>query len=281
MVTRLPVDELGCVDPSSVSKMLTENTVLVSVMYANNEIGTVEPISEIAHVVAEFRETHRDGRQSSVAAAYPLLHTDATQAFQYLPCDVDELGVDMMTLSGHKIYGPKGIGTLYVRKIHNTYPLIPILSGGNQEFGLRAGTENIPAIIGFTKALELAVEKRESERERISELGVRFWDGLRTICEGVALNGALLGSDLRIPNIYNITFPRRRAEDLLIKLDAVGIAVSPGSACKARAIKESYVLKALGLSAERTRGSVRFSFGRPTTELDVDEALKRIEKVLQ
>src|SRR5258708_2568781 len=268
-VVYLPVNNAGIVDLKKLKENLTANTVLVSVIYAQNEVGTVEPIAEMAKMVREARG----------AGTYPLLHTDAAQAFQFLDCDVKALGVDLMTLSAHKIYGPKGIGALYIRSDKNLTSLIaPIISGGGQEFGLRSGTENVPSIVEFTKAVELAVEVRQQETKRIQELRNQFLAGLKKIFPDLEINGAAIngmetneietsvaGENLKnLPNILNVYFPGREAQTLLTKLDLAGLAVSSGSACRSRALTASYVIEALGYSKNRAKSSIRFSFGRGT-----------------
>jgi cysteine desulfurase len=263
-LTILPVGRNGTVDTKTLVSALDARTVLVSVIYASNEIGTIEPIRSIAEAISDFR----GGKQ------YPLFHTDAAQAFQFLDCDVNRLGVDLMTVSAHKIYGPKGIGMLYVRK---SELLSPIVIGGGQEFGLRSGTENVPAIVGFGKAVELAVAERGKGTERLRGLRNLFWSGIKGMCPGADENG---GGE-KLPNILNVYFPHRAAPDLLVKFDLAGIAVSSGSACSARSSKPSHVLRALGYDDERATESVRFSFGKPTTQNELSEALKRMEKIFR
>lgn len=290
-VIYLPVDKKGFVDLEKLKKSLNKKTILVSVIYANNEIGVIQPIMEILKIINEFKSE----RKSS--SLYPLFHTDAVQSFQFLDCDVSKLGVDLMTLSAHKIYGPKGIGALYSRGTRcqalgarneknkllgpNAYGLAPITTGGGQEFGLRSGTENVPAIVGFAKATELAMDLRESERKRISKLASYFWRKLKKIYPEVELNpNRNLQTTKYLPNILNISFPGHSAEDLLIKFDMAGIAVSAGSACSVRSARPSHVLQALDLPTERIKSSIRFSFGKFTTKKDVSESVKRIGRIL-
>lgn len=298
-VVIIPVDRNGIINLKKLKSALNERTILVSVMYANNEIGTIQPISEIAKIISDFRkglgfrvEGLEKGKKltPNPYALYPLFHTDAVQAFQSLDCNVGDLGVDMMTLSAHKIYGPKGIGALYVRQVtsdkqngktnsmsHVAFSISPIITGGNQEFGLRSGTENVPLIVGFAKAVELASANRNSEFQRIKKLKDYFWQGLKKIYPRAERNSDLERS---LPNILNIYFPSHEAQYVLTKFDLAGIAVSAGSACSARSIEPSYVIKALGYSDERAKHSIRFSFGRPTTKKDIDSAIGVIRKLL-
>src|SRR3989344_763097 len=249
-VSIIPVNKNGIVDLKKLKKELNERTILLSVMYANNEIVTIQPIAEIAKIIEEYRiqnikyRKNKDKKSSLCSKSYilnpiyPLLHTDAVQTFQFLDCDVQKLGVDLMTLSAHKIYGPKGIGVLYVRSLRPTpHILHPIITGGGQEFGLRSGTENVPAIVGFAKAVELAVKNREKETKRIAELTNYFWKELKKIYPKAKLNGIMNNSFL--PNILNIYFPNQNAQDLLTKLDLNGITVSSGSACSTRSTQPS------------------------------------------
>jgi cysteine desulfurase len=274
-VVEIPVDSSGVIDLKKLEAALDERTVLVSVMYASNEIGTVQPIPEIAGIIREFR----DSLNPKPDTLYPLFHTDAVQAFAYLGCDVENLGVDLMTLSAHKICGPKGAGILYRKDLgadHNY--LASILTGGGQEFGLRAGTQNVAGIVGFAVAAERATHVRAEEIERMAALGNLFWTELSKKITGVILNG--VPPEVRrtgaVPNIWSVSFPRHCARDLVVRLDMAGVAVSAGAACSSRSPKESYVLAALGISKERVANGVRFSFGQGTTEADIREAVARI-----
>ena len=281
-IVYLPVDKNGIVDLKKLKASLNEQTVLVSVMYANNEIGTIQPIVEIAKIIGEFK-TESAGLKPKLASkkniAYPLFHTDAAQAFQFLDCDVRELGVDLMTLSSHKIYGPKGAAALYIRgnsgKAQDNI-LNALTTGGGQEFGLRPGTENVPAIVGFAKAAELAVTMREKELKRIEKLRDQLLRGIKKIYPKAVLNGATNKREA-LPNILNIYFPGRASQDLLTRFDLAGLAVSSGSACRSRAFESSYVIEAIGHSKECARSSIRFSLGRPTLKGEIDEALKIIK----
>jgi cysteine desulfurase len=261
-VIYLPVDECGFVDRNKLKASLNDHTVLVSVMYANNEIGTVQPIAEIAKIIKEFR-----AQRAAAKIQYPLFHTDAAQAFQFLNCDVRGLSVDLMTLSSHKIYGPKGAAALYARNPDSI--LKPISFGGGQEFGLRSGTENVPAIVGFAKAVELATAMREKESKRIVALRDRLRRGIKKICPDAEQNSPTQS----LPNILNVYFPKHAAQDLLTRFDLAGIAVSSGSACRSRAFEPSYVIEALGATKERAKSSIRFSLGRLTTTREIDATL--------
>lgn len=253
-ITILPVNKKGMIDPWSVKDAITEDTVLVSIMYANNEMGSIEPISKIGSIIKSFR-----GKNS-----YPLFHVDAVQAFQFLDCNVHELNVDLMTISSHKVYGPKGAAALFVRE-PNT--LSPLFAGGGQEFGLRSGTENIPAIVGFAKAAEVVVSKREENKKKLRDLSLFLWQVLSDVAE-IDINGPLL-KDERLPNILNIHFLGKENEELLAKLDLAGIAVSAGSACKSRSLETSHVLGAIGLPEKRIEESIRISLGAPTTKEEI------------
>lgn len=277
-VKYLPVDNHGYVSLKDIKELLDSHTALVSIMYAQNEIGTVQPIAEISQCVRNFRGDR----------TFPLFHTDAAQAFQFLACNVHELGVDIMTLSSHKIYGPKGASALYVRGVSKkSHQLKSEITGGGQEFGMRSGTENVPAIVGFAKAAGLIAETgvREKENKKIKEFAHELWAGIKKIYPNAELNGEIDAAATpgdakaaRLPNILNIYFPDHHSEELLTKWDLAGLAASSGSACRSRAVTSSYVIEALGYSKERARSSVRFSLGRPTTAEDITGALKIIKE---
>ena len=273
-VTYLPVSRDGFVDPDILRSALTENTVLVSVMYANNEIGTIQPITEISEVIRNFRTSNLQPLTSNFRAALPLLHTDAAQASLYLSMKVADLGVDALTISGHKMYGPKGIGALYLKK--GTL-LDPLIVGAAQEYGKRAGTENVPCIVGLGEALALIPEWR-AKNEEMKELRDYFVKEIGEKISRAALNGAV---ENRLPNNANMRFEGVNSADLLLLLDQDGIAVSAGSACESKAQTDSHVLKALGLSAAQTRSSMRFSLGRATTKDDLDRAIEALVKLVE
>ncbi len=269
-VVVIPVSKEGIIDLKKLKAALTRETVLVSVMFANNEIGTIQSIAEIAKVIRDFRG----------AAKWPLLHTDAAQALNYLSCDVEALGVDLMTLSSQKIYGPKGAGALYVRSmqrgVSRVYPISPWQTGGGQEFGLRSGTENVASIVGFSKAVGLAAMDREEESVRIGKLRNQAWEGVKKLFPKAELNGS---PEVGLPNILNFYVPGVSGEQLLVTLDLHGVAVSSGSACAARSIDPSHVLLALGHDEQRAKNSVRISLGRMTTKQEIKDFLAALKKV--
>jgi cysteine desulfurase len=250
--TMLPVDSDGCVEPAEFAAALRPTTVLASVMYANNEIGSVQPIAELAGIA----------RERGV-----LFHTDAVQAPTWLPLDVNRLGVDLLSLSSHKFYGPKGVGLLYVRR---GAPIAPILHGGGQEFGHRSGTQNVVGIAGMARALELAALERPRQSPRVAALRDRLESGIRAAVPDVRING---GGAPRLANSLNVSFAEVDSAALLIALDLAGIAVSAGSACTSGSLEPSHVLAALGLEARWQTGAIRFSLGTATTESEIDRAL--------
>lgn len=264
-VVDIPVDNMGIIDLSLLKTHLDERVVMVSVQCANSEIGVIQPIAEIARIIKDFRKD----------AVYPLFHTDAVQAFQYESCDVSVLGVDFLTLSAHKIYGPKGIGALYVR---DPELLLPQIVGGGQEYGMRSGTENVPAIVGFGVAAGIATAMREKESTRVAALRDRLWQGILGIVPDAELNGPPIDDDRRLPNNLNVYFPGHSAQDMCIELDMMGIAVSPGTACSSRTTEPSYVIEALGFSGDRPSSSIRFSLGRQTTLREIDEVIAVFKK---
>ncbi len=246
-VTIVKPDEKGMISPDSILRELREDTILVSVMAANNEIGTIEPIRQIAGAVKTVR--------SNI-----LVHTDAVQAFGKIPLDVRELGVDLLSVSGHKLGGPKGTGFLYIR---SGVKIGAFMHGGNQERGRRAGTENVPAIAAFAKAVELSLTAMEREDVRLRELQSRFEQLLRKKIPEFARNGA--DGEHSLPGYLNIYIPGVKAETLLIVLDLQGVCCSAGSACTTGALDPSHVLRAIGCSKERAEESLRITMGRDTT----------------
>jgi len=270
-VTYLPVDKFGLVSPDELMKALKPNTILLSIMYANNEIGTIQPIAEIASIIKNYRQIQQVGKSKN--PIYPILHTDGCQAAGYLDLDVDKLGVALMTLNGSKIYGPKQIGLLYKRK---EIKLAPILYGGEQEGKMRPGTENVAAIVGFAKALELANKAKKEESKRLTKLRDYFVMELLKIPETI-LNGH---HQQRLPNNINVTFKRIEGESIMLKLDAKEIYVSTGSACHSLSLKPSHVILAIGQDAGAAHGSMRFTMGKSTTKKDIDQVLKVLPKII-
>lgn len=266
-VTYIPVDSFGRVSPEAVKNALRPDTVLVSVMYANNEIGTIQPIREIAAVVDAHRAAHPE------TGGLPFLHTDACQAAGALSLDVDDLGVDLLSCSGSKVYGPKGVGCLYHR---SGVRLEPIIVGGGQERGLRSGTEQVALIAGFAEALYQADARRERESERLAALRDRCIGSIVRQIPGAALNGH---ASERLPNNVSVSIPGIEGEAIVLMLDARGIAASTGSACASHDLNPSHVLLALGLSPEYAHGSVRFSLGRHTTRADIDRTVSELAKI--
>jgi cysteine desulfurase len=268
-VVRIPVDKEGRVDVEALMRAVDRRTVLVSVMFANNETGTLNDIPAIGAALARVRAEY--------GGIYPLFHTDAVQAFQYLPCRPDDLGADLMTLSAHKVCGPKGVGVLYVRDLTQ---LTPVLQGGGQEFGLRSGTENVPLIVGAAEAFRLAGEVREKEVKRMRGLTELFWQGLGSLRKKMKLNGVDIDGEGRIPNVLNIRLASVSAEQLLTELDLRGVAASAGSACASRSHAPSRVLKAMGLAEEDIRSSIRVSLGRFTQPADIRRAVSVLKKII-
>jgi cysteine desulfurase len=252
-VTSLPVDHEAFVDPKAVAEAIRDDTILVSVMMANGEVGTIEPVGEIASITKERGV---------------LFHTDAVHALGWIPIDVSTLPFDLVTLSSNDIYGPKGVGALYIRK---GVRLEAIVHGGGQEHGLRSGSENIPGIVGFGRAAEIVGEEMESDVARVRPLRDRLIDGVLGTIVDTTLNGP---RDRRLPNNANIRIAYVEGESLLLSLDMEGIQVSSGSACSAKTLEPSYVQLAMGIRHEEAHGSLQFSMGRWTTSEDVDHVLE-------
>lgn len=265
-LTVLPVDRNGSVSVEDFENALRPDTVLVSVMTANNEIGTIEPVADIGRAILKWRKTQ--------GSPYPYFHTDACQASGVLDLDVEKLHVDLMTLNASKIYGPKGIGMLYVRR---GVKLEPLIFGGGQERNLRSGTENVPGIVGFATALVLAQSEKEQENERLTDLRDRLIEGLLAIPK-TRLNGH---PTKRLPNNVNVSFLDIEGEAAVLYLDAEGIFVSTGSACASTSLDPSHVILATGLSYEAAHGSLRFTLGRRTTPKDVERVIKVMPGIVQ
>ncbi len=259
-VTTLPVDTSGIVSIDRLREAITDDTAVVSVMHANNEIGTVQPIAELAAIA------HEKGA---------LFHTDAVQSAGKLPLDVRALGVDLLSIAAHKFYGPKGAGALWVKR---GVRMLPFMTGGRQERNRRAGTENVPAIVGLGVAATVAAKKIETEGPRLAALRDRLETGILASVPGTDRNGA---ASPRVPNTTNVSVERVEAESLLIGLDLAGIAVSSGSACSSGTLEPSHVLKAMGYPHARTLGSIRFSLGASNTEADVDRVIAALPPIVE
>jgi cysteine desulfurase len=258
--TLLPVDHTGLVSVDALRAALTDQTALVSVMHANNEIGTVQPIAALAQLAR---------------ARGALFHTDAVQSTGKIPVDVKALGVDLLSLSAHKFYGPKGVGALWIRR---GVRLQPPITGGKQERSRRAGTENVAAIVGLGAAADLARAKMLDETARLAVLRDRLEEGILAAVSGTAVNGVRTP---RVANTTNVSFDRVEAESLLIALDLAGIAVSTGSACSSGTLEPSHVLKAMGLPPHRTQNSIRFSLGAANTEADVERVISVLPGIVE
>ena len=258
--TLLSVDASGIVSPDALRAAITDDTALVSVMHANNELGTVQPLAELVQIAK---------------ARGALVHTDAVQSAGKIPIDVRALGVDMLSISAHKFYGPKGVGALWLRK---GVRLTPFMTGGRQARNRRAGTENVPGIAGLGIAAKLARARMRDDGARISALRDRLEAGVLAAIAGAERNGA---REPRVPNTTNISFQRIEAESLLIGLDLEGIAVSSGSACSSGTLEPSHVLKAMGLPHLRTLSSIRFSLGTGNTEADVDHVIRVLPPLVE
>ncbi len=316
-ISIVSVEENGIIDPQKIKKEIKKNTILISIMYANNEIGTIQPIKEIAREIRHWRKNKkgkdgiletvkRDGASTrnflaekypySKMSSLPFFHTDAVQAVNYLDLNVEKLGVDLLSLSGSKIEGAGRVGVLYKKK---SVSLAPIFSGGDQEMKLRPGTENLPEILKFSKALKLTQKIKTKETKRLTKLRDYFFEKLRKVSKTVFDNKDMsrtvldtrlvINGDLknRLPNNINITIPNIPSDLLVIELSAKGIMVSAKSACKSSESGSSYVIQALrnkiGLPSEALaeEGGVRFSFGRKTTKKDIDHTIKALSKILQ
>ena len=258
-VTYLPVDGYGLVDPADVRRAITDKTVLISVMHANNEIGIIEPIAEIGRIAKE-------------AGIY--FHTDAVQTAGHIPVDVNKLGVDLLSMSSHKIYGPKGTGALYIRK---GTKLLALMHGGEQERRRRAGTENIPAIVGLGKAVELARQEMSGEVVRLTYLRDQLIKGLLKRIDHIHLNGH---SQTRLPNNVNVSVDFVEGESMVLNLDLEGICASTGSACSSSSLEPSHALLATGLSPEQAHGSLRFTLGKWTTEEEISRVLEVLPQIV-
>lgn len=259
-VTYVPVNEHGVVEPNAVREALTDETILVSIMHANNEVGTVQPIANIARMV------HDRGI---------LMHTDAVQTFGKMPLKVDELGVDFLSFSGHKLYAPKGIGGWYGR---SQTTLLPLIHGGHQERGWRSGTENVAGIVALGEACSIASRDMQGEWERQEQLRQRLEHSILELIPGVRIQGA---DTARLPNTSNVAFAGVEGETLLMSLDLQGVAISTGSACSSGSLEPSHVLQAIGVPETYLYGALRFSLGRTTTLEDIEYVLTILPGIVE
>ena len=257
-ITELGVDSDGALDLHELEEAITEDTALVSIMWANNETGVVFPIEKIAEIVKDRKV---------------LLHSDAVQAAGKIPIDMRKVPVDMLAISGHKLHAPKGVGVLYVRKGTS---IMPLIRGGHQEGGKRAGTENVPGIIGMGKACELAVKYMDEENESVGRLRDKLEAGILATCKDTRINGAE-----RLPNTLNISFEFIEGESILLMLDDLGICASSGSACTSGSLEPSHVMRAMGIPFTAVHGSIRFSLSRYTTEEEIDYVLENLPPIIK
>ncbi|EGW40370.1 cysteine desulfurase NifS [Desulfosporosinus sp. OT] len=260
-LTVIPVDEEGILSVEDVRKAIRPDTILISVMHANNEVGSIQPIAEIGKLAKEHGIT---------------FHVDAVQSLGKIPIDVNEMNVDLLTVSSHKIYGPKGVGALYVRK---GVRVVPLVHGGGQEKKRRSGTENTPGIIGFGKACQLAGQRMAEDAEHHTKLRDKLINGILQSIDHVKVNGPM--GDKRLPNNVNVSIRFVEGESLLLSLDMLGISASSGSACTSGSLDPSHVLLAMGLVHEIAHGSLRFTLGRQNTEEEIDYVLEQLPKIVE
>ncbi len=258
-VTYLQPDTTGIIQPSQLQKAITDQTILVSVMYVNNEVGTIQPIKELCKIA------HDHGA---------IFHSDCVQAMPYIQIDVKDLGVDLLTMSGHKFYGPKGVGALYIR---NGLKIDKLVVGGGQERSQRGGTTNTPAVVGMAKALEIALAEMEDNNAKISKLRDHFVERVLAEIPYVRFNGNVQS---RVPSIANFSFEFVEGEGILMLMDLGGVAVSSGSACSSGSLDPSHVLLAMGVPIEVSHGSIRFSFGKDNTMEEVDYAVEKLKETI-
>jgi len=264
-VDYLEINSDGIVDLRQLEKILTSQTVLISIMLVNNEIGTIQPLNEVTKIIRNFK------KEQGKSKFFPIFHSDASQALLFLPINLEKLKVDLMSFDAQKIYGPKGMGALYVRK---GIEISPLIIGGSQEGGLRLGTENVPLIVGFAKALEMVEQEKVSESQRLTKLRDYFIKKVLEKIPGTRLNGS---PERRLPNNVNISFPERGNEFLVIQLDQKGIACSTKSACLKE--KSSYVIDSLGHDEGLSKSSIRFTFGRSTNKKAIDYVIKSLVEI--
>jgi len=268
-VTVLPVDSSGRVSPLEVKRNIQPSTILVSIMHANNEVGVIQPVAEIGKIIAGENDSRAAAGRGQV-----LFHTDAVQTAGKIPIDVQAMGVDLLSLSAHKFYGPKGVGALYIKR---GTVIEPLLHGGHHEANLRAGTENVAGIVGMAEALRLAVSGQEAEQERLAVLRNKLENGIMSEIPSVYVNGH---PRERLAGTLSVSFEFIEGESLLLSLDLKGVAASTGSACASGASEPSHVLAAMGVPLERAQGALRFSLGHGTTEKDIDYVLEILPPVV-
>lgn len=269
-ITQLPVDEYGLVTAEQVRAAIRDDTILVTIMYANNEIGTIEPIADIGRAIMHWKQEH--GRKPTDP---PFFHTDACQAAGYCELNVEKLHVDLMTTNGSKIYGPKGTGVLYKR---DTVRVKPLIYGGGQEMRFRGGTENVAGIVGLAKALEMTEAMKEKEAKRVARLRDYLWHRIQQAIPKVVLNGH---PTERLPNNLNVSILDIEGEALLLYMDEYGVALSTGSACTSESLDPSHVIVGIGKPYEYAHGSIRFSLGRGTRKKDIDYVMKVLPAVVE
>lgn len=277
-VTYVAVEKDGIVNPKEIKKAIKPNTILITVMYANNEIGTTQPITEIAKEIRHYKKHFsQDPSLQKGIQIYPIFHTDASQAISLLDINVQKLGVDMLTCNGGKIHGPRGIGLLYKKR---GIEISKQIYGGSQEFGMRAGTENVPAILGFAKAFGLVEKNKNKDFKKISEIQNYTYQKIIQNFPKVILNGEL---ESRLPSNLNFSFQGIESELLVLELDALGICVSSKSACKSFDVDESYVLSALGTTpqSQQNLATIRLSFSASTTKSDINYLISSLKKIFQ
>ena len=271
-ITRIPVDKFGMVSPTDVEKAITKETILVSIIHASNEIGTIQPIARIGEIIKKYNIQN---------TGYKIhFHTDASQSFGKIPIDVNKMNIDLLTASSHKMYGPKGAALLFIRE---GTKIEPILHGGGQESGLRSSTVNVPAIVGFAEAVKIAKKEMKKEGQRLTKLRDKLIKGVLEKIDDSHLNGH---PEKRLPNNANFWFKFVEGESIVIQLDLSGISASTGSACSSAKLEPSHVLSAIGLKPQEAHGSLRLTLGRWTKEKDIDyvlkvlpEAIKRLRKI--
>ncbi|MBU0951290.1 MAG: cysteine desulfurase NifS [Elusimicrobia bacterium] len=269
-VTYLPVDKYGIVKLGELEKTITANTILVTIMFANNETGAIQPIEDICKIIQSV-----NNERSKISRPNVVFHTDAVQAVGKLPIDLKQLEVDLLSLSAHKINGPKGIGALYIRKGTKMQPL---LHGGHHEKNMRAGTENIPGIVALGKACEIAKKTLEKEAKHLAKLRNKLWKGISEKIEHVNLNGL---PEKCLPNTLNVSFEFIEGESMLLNLDLKGIAASAGSACTSGSMEPSHVLSAMGVDPVKAQGSLRFSLGLNNTEEEIDYIVETLPGIVK